>query len=189
MLVGAESDGENSTMAQRAADWFRQAEHDPFLAEQLRQAGWHEWACFAVHRAAEKAVKALHHALGRDIWGHAVARLPAQLPETAQPPSELIERARYLDTLYIPTRYPDSRPEGAPFEHHGPLQSAQASGVRPCHRGLRPPAPGPAATRLTVPCAHGLRPWCGNMLSRRSAALVPSALMPAATGDSGATST
>ncbi len=126
MLAGAESDGKSSTMAQRAADWFRQDERDLSLAEQSRQAGWHEWACFAAHQAAEKAVNALHHALGRDIWGHAVARLLAQLPETAQPPSELIERACYLDTLYIPTRYPDSHPEGAPFEHYGPLQSAQA---------------------------------------------------------------
>jgi HEPN domain-containing protein len=27
---------------------------------------------------------------------------------------------------YIPSRYPDSHPEGAPFEHYGPLQSEEA---------------------------------------------------------------
>lgn len=55
-----------------------------------------------------------------------MARLLAQLPEIAHSPSELIERSRCLDTLYIRTRYPDSHPEGAPFKHCGPLQSAQA---------------------------------------------------------------
>jgi HEPN domain-containing protein len=31
-----------------------------------------------------------------------------------------------LDNFYIPTRYPDSYPEGSPFEHYGPLQSQEA---------------------------------------------------------------
>jgi HEPN domain-containing protein len=38
----------------------------------------------------------------------------------------LIERARVLDGYYIPPRYPNSHPEGAPFEHYGPLQSEEA---------------------------------------------------------------
>jgi len=38
-------------------------------------------------------------------------------------PAELIEAARVLDNYYIPSRYPNSHPEGAPFEHYGPLQS------------------------------------------------------------------
>ena len=31
-----------------------------------------------------------------------------------------------LDALYIPTRYPDSLPEGAPTDHFGRLQSSDA---------------------------------------------------------------
>ena len=31
-----------------------------------------------------------------------------------------------LDAYYIPPRYPNSHPEGAPFEHYGPLQSGEA---------------------------------------------------------------
>jgi HEPN domain-containing protein len=31
-----------------------------------------------------------------------------------------------LDGFYIPTRYPDSYPEGTPAEHFGRLQSEQA---------------------------------------------------------------
>ena len=30
-----------------------------------------------------------------------------------------------LDNFYIPTRYPDSHPEGSPFDHYGPLQSQE----------------------------------------------------------------
>ena len=41
-------------------------------------------------------------------------------------PTELVEMGRVLDNFYIPPRYPNSHPEGAPFEHYGPLQSDQA---------------------------------------------------------------
>ena len=36
------------------------------------------------------------------------------------------DRLRVLDALYIPTRYPDSLPEGAPTDHFGRLQSQDA---------------------------------------------------------------
>ena len=38
----------------------------------------------------------------------------------------LEDRLRVLDALYIPTRYPDSLPEGAPTDHFGRLQSSDA---------------------------------------------------------------
>ena len=37
-----------------------------------------------------------------------------------------MERGRVLDSFYIPPRFPNSHPEGAPFEHYGPLQSDEA---------------------------------------------------------------
>jgi HEPN domain-containing protein len=55
-----------------------------------------------------------------------VARLLRELPEHIPVPADLVEQARVLDNFYIPTRYPDSHPEGAPFEHYGPLQSQEA---------------------------------------------------------------
>jgi len=111
-------------MADRSTDWFRQAERDVEQAADSRAAGRHEWACFAAHQAAEKAVKALHLARGQEAWGHVVARLLTELPDP--PPLDLVERARVLDNFYIPARYPDSHPEGAPFEHFGPFQSRDA---------------------------------------------------------------
>ncbi len=107
-------------------DWFRQSERDLEQARDARGADRHEWACFAAHQAAEKAVKSLHLRLGQEAWGHAVARLLEELPSSVSVPPLLIEQARGLDAYYIPTRYPNGHPEGAPFEHYGPLQSEQA---------------------------------------------------------------
>lgn len=113
-------------MPSRAQDWFRQAEQDLEQAEDSRQAGRHEWACFAAQQAAEKAVKALHLHAGQEAWGHVIAKLLKELPDTISLSDELVERGRVLDNFYIPARYPNSHPEGAPFEHFGPLQSSTA---------------------------------------------------------------
>lgn len=113
-------------MSNRARDWFSQAIRDLEQADDSRRAGRHEWACFAAHQASEKALKAFHLHLGQEAWGHVVARLLQELPDTISVPNELIERAHVLDSFYIPTRYPNSHPEGAPFEHYGPLQSEEA---------------------------------------------------------------
>jgi len=121
-------------MPNRARDWLNQATRDLEQAEDSRRAARHEWACFAAHQAAEKAVKALHLHLGQEAWGHVVARLLQELPDTIRVPGELVEKGRVLDSFYIPPRYPNSHPEGAPFEHYGPLQSEEA--IRYAHEIL-----------------------------------------------------
>ena len=121
-------------MPNRARDWLNQATRDLEQAEDSRRAGRHEWACFAAQQAAEKAVKALHLHLGQEAWGHVVARLLQELPDTIRVPGELVEKGRVLDSFYIPPRYPNSHPEGAPFEHYGPLQSEEA--IRYAHEIL-----------------------------------------------------
>lgn len=114
-------------MPNRARDWLNQALRDLEQAEDSRQAGRHEWACFASRQAAEKAVKALHLHMGQEAWGHVVAMLLRELPEAVYVPEDLVEKGRVLDNFYIPPRYPNSHPEGAPFEHYGPLQSEEAT--------------------------------------------------------------
>jgi HEPN domain-containing protein len=111
-------------MSNRAKDWLAQAERDLDQARDSERAGRHEWACFAAQQAAEKAVKALHLAHGQEAWGHVIARLLEDLP--LQVPALLVEKARVLDNFYLATRYANGHPEGAPFEHYGPLQSADA---------------------------------------------------------------
>ncbi|MCS6787567.1 MAG: HEPN domain-containing protein [Thiobacillaceae bacterium] len=105
----------------RSQDWLAQARRDLDQARDSQAAGRHEWACFAAQQAAEKAVKALHLALGQEAWGHVIAQLLTELPLPV--PAELVEQARVLDNFYIPTRYANSHPAGAPFEHYGRIQS------------------------------------------------------------------
>ncbi len=117
------------SVADRSADWLEQALRDLEQAEQSMQAGRHEWACFAAHQAVEKALKGLNLACGQQAWGHTLTRLWRALPEQdwqPEPPADLEDRLRLLDGFYIPTRYPDSYPEGTPGEHFGRLQSDQA---------------------------------------------------------------
>ena len=71
-------------------------------------------------------MKALHLHLGQEAWGHVVARLLKELPDTTPVPAEFIGKGHVLDSYYIPSRYPNSHSEGAPFEHYGPLQSGEA---------------------------------------------------------------
>lgn len=113
-------------MPSRARDWLAQAVRDLEQARDSASSGRHEWACFAAQQAAEKAVKALHLHLGQDIWGHVVAKLLVELASKVNVPPDLVDKARVLDNYYIPARYPNSHPAGAPFEHYGPLQSEGA---------------------------------------------------------------
>lgn len=113
-------------MARRSGDWLRQAGRDLDQALDSARAGRHEWACFAAQQAAEKAVKALHLHLGQEAWGHVVRLLLEELPEQVAVPEPLLDRARVLDAHYVPTRYANGHPEGAPGDHYGALQSGEA---------------------------------------------------------------
>ncbi len=104
------------TMVERSRDWIRQAERDLKNAEYEVSGGFYEWACFLCQQAAEKAVKAVFQKLGAEAFGHSVAGLLQRLPEGYRPGKELVDIAKELDKAYIPTRYPNAHPEGAPFE-------------------------------------------------------------------------
>lgn len=113
-------------MVDRSQDWLNQAFRDMEQATDSHAGGRHEWACFAAHQAAEKAVKALHLYLKQEAWGHVVAQLLRELPDSVILPPDLIEKGQVLDNFYIPTRYPNGHPSGSPFDHYGPIQSNQA---------------------------------------------------------------
>lgn len=111
-------------MVDRSRDWFAQAERDLGQAKSSQKDGRHEWACFAAQQSAKKAVKSLHLFLKQEAWGHVVARLLNELPISVS--EDLIDKARVLDSFYIPTRYANGHPDGAPFEHYGKIQSMDA---------------------------------------------------------------
>lgn len=114
-------------MSSRAADWFRQAEADLDHARHALQDTHYEWACFAAQQAAEKAAKAAHAALGQEAWGHVVTELlDALRPSAPGIDDELLDRARALDKLYIPTRYPSGLAAGAPADFYTRPEATRA---------------------------------------------------------------
>jgi HEPN domain-containing protein len=114
-------------MGSRWADWFRQAEADLAHARYALAGRHHEWACFAAQQAAEKAVKAAHEALGQEAWGHSVTELLDALRAAGKPVDEtLLDRGRALDKLYMPTRYPNGLPSGAPADYYTRSEAERA---------------------------------------------------------------
>ena len=105
-------------MASRHQDWFNQGKRDAELARWCIEGGHYEWACFAAQQAAEKVLKAVFQKLGGEAWGHSVTDLLKALPDFYAVEAELLDAARELDRHYIPARYPNSHPAGAPFEHY-----------------------------------------------------------------------
>ena len=105
-------------MPERSRDWLRQAEADLRAARDSRGSEHFEWAAFASHQAAEKAIKALYQQLHLEAWGHALVKLFEYLPNESRLRSELMDRARELDKHYIPTRYPNGFERGAPVDYY-----------------------------------------------------------------------
>ena len=103
-------------MVERSRDWIRQAERDLQNAKFEMDGGYFEWACFLSQQAAEKALKAVFQKLGAEAFGHSVFWLISKLPNKFKPKEDLKNKAMELDKAYIPTRYPNAIPEGAPYE-------------------------------------------------------------------------
>jgi len=110
----------------RYEDWLRQARKDLERARKDKTEGDYEWACFIAQQSAEKAVKALFQFLGIDAWGHSVSHLLEALPEERKPASELLDKAKELDRHYIPSRYPNSHPTGAPMDYFTSSEAERA---------------------------------------------------------------
>lgn len=113
-------------MAERSRDWFRQAEADLRHARHAFEDGDFDWAAFASHQAAEKALKAVFQKLHLDAWGHTLSLLVTGLPETVQRAPAVLDAAKRLDKHYIPTRYPNGFERGAPVDFYTDGEARQA---------------------------------------------------------------
>ena len=113
-------------MAERARDWFRQAQADLRHARNARDSQDYDWSAFASQQAAEKAIKALFQHLHLEAWGHVLSSLLAHLPDTARPEPALVDRAKELDKHYIPTRYPNGFERGAPVDFYTRKEAEEA---------------------------------------------------------------
>jgi len=109
-------------------DWLRQAKRDLDHARLALSGGNYEWACFAAQQSAEKAVKALFLKMNYSAWGHLVSALLQQLLKPCQVDEALIKAGKGLDKHYIPARYPNSYPQGAPFDYYTEEEAKRAIG-------------------------------------------------------------
>jgi len=99
---------------ERSQDWLDEAAGDLEHAQSDSERGYYNWACFSAQQAAEKAVKAVFQKLGAEAWGHSVADLLTELSKHYPIGEELLSGALELDKVYIPARYPNAHPSGAP---------------------------------------------------------------------------
>jgi HEPN domain-containing protein len=122
------SQSEDRDEAQR---WLDTAAEDLGAARALAAAGFHAHACFSAQQCAEKSAKAAWYLIGVVPWGHSVQRLIEEFPmrDRLNSGDDLIEKARVLDRLYVPTRYPNGLPDLTPEKNYSTADSQQAIGL------------------------------------------------------------
>jgi HEPN domain-containing protein len=112
-----------------AARWLAAAEDELATARHLTAGGFHAPACFHAQQGAEKAVKAVHYARGaRTVLGHNIRGLIEALAPRVPVLDGLLDAARELDLLYVPTRYPNGLAAGTPAEAFSAAQAQRALG-------------------------------------------------------------
>lgn len=97
--------------------WLRQAGEDLHWTRHLAEQGAYHLACFLAQQVTEKALKAFLYAQGEEVvLGHSVERLCAAAAEY-EPEFQVHARSwGILDGYYVPTRYPNSLPDGIPAD-------------------------------------------------------------------------
>jgi len=107
--------------------WLHQAEYTLNSAKGDLKSTDYSWSCFKSQQAAEYAVKAILRGLGKAATGHSVLKLLEKLEETGiSVPEGLRNCARSLDKHYVPPRYPNAYPAGAPFEFYDKTTAKEA---------------------------------------------------------------
>ena len=107
----------------RSRDWLRSAQNDLKWGQDSLKNGYFPQACFIAQQVAEKSLKALALFRGVDqVKSHSVVRIARELEING----DIEEMGRRLDQYYIPARYPDAFPEGAPIDYFVESQSKQA---------------------------------------------------------------
>ena len=111
-------------------EWWVQAQAVLAHARHSYDAGDYDWACFACHQGAEKAIKAMFQRNNLEARGHAASLLLGVQTENIVVSEVAIESAKSLDKLYIPTRYPSGFEQGKPTEFYTRREAEEAIGFR-----------------------------------------------------------
>jgi HEPN domain-containing protein len=110
-----------------ARRWLEAAREDLAYARDAARGGHHAPACFFAQQVAAKLVKSLHYLRGaRAVMGHNVRALLEQLDPVPPGFAALLDAARELDLLYVPTRYPNGLDVGTPARAFSDAQSKRA---------------------------------------------------------------
>jgi HEPN domain-containing protein len=100
---------------EEARRWLEQAREDLKWAGWLAREGGYHIACFLAQQVAEKALKAFLYAQGETVvLGHSVSALGERAARYDERMRERSADWSILDGYYIPTRYPNSLPDGIP---------------------------------------------------------------------------
>jgi len=88
----------------------------------------YNWACFKLHQAVEKALKALLWGVGIPRTGHSLPKLLGYINEVGKinVPNNIKEACIILNKFYIPTRYPNAWSEGIPEEYYSKSETENA---------------------------------------------------------------
>jgi HEPN domain-containing protein len=109
---------------EEAGRWFLEAENDfgflrRFVEERLGEGGYFNIGCFIAQQAGEKALKACLYATGeRHVFTHSLLTMANQLSKNDEAFQGIVPEALRLDRFYIPTRYPNGWPDGAPHHYY-----------------------------------------------------------------------
>ena len=110
-----------------ARRWLRQARYTLDSVRVDLEAGFHAWACFKAHQAAEYALKALLRGAGLESFGSDLVGLQGKARPLCGRIEGLWECIALLNKMYVPPRYPDAWAGGAvPFESYTERDSREA---------------------------------------------------------------
>ena len=103
------------TQHEEGERWLAQAAEDLRWAAHLAKEGGYHLACFLAQQVTEKALKAFLYCQGEEIvLGHSVERLCSAAAVYRSDFADKSKRWSVLDGYYVPTRYPNSLPDGIP---------------------------------------------------------------------------
>ncbi len=110
----------------RTADWLEQAKGELKAAKNLLASGDYAWSCFVSQQAAEKALKAILEHFRSPTAGHNLLALIEEVGRFTPVPESLRGACRLLNRYYIPTRYPNAFPSGAPVNMFAESDASEA---------------------------------------------------------------
>ena len=112
---------------EEAERWLRQARYTLNSARVDARSGFHAWACFKAHQAAEFSLKGLLRGASVESFGHDLVELWRRAVKLCPRLEGLRECIALLNKMYIPPRYPDAWAGGAvPFESYTGRDSEEA---------------------------------------------------------------